>query len=274
MTFAAAVVQMTTTADRDANRRTAERLVREAASYGAQVVALPEMWSFIGNNVERLAMAQTLDGEIVQFGRGLAAELGITLFAGTFAERTADGSKVYNTGFVAGPTGDLLASYRKIHLFDINVPGLAQFAETDDVAPGEQAVVVKTSHGIFGLTTCYDLRFPALYQVLRDAGAEFVLVPSAFTKHTGKDHWEVLLRARAIEQQMYVLAPDQAGWHHRARQSHGHSMIIDPWGLVVARASDGEGIALAILDRDRVRSVRSQLPCGDHRRSFARPPSS
>ena len=274
MTFVAAVVQMTTTDDREANRRTAERLVREAASYGAEVIALPEMWPFIGNNVDRLARSQSLNGEIVQFGRGLAAELGVTLFAGTFAERTEDGSKVYNTGFVAGPTGDLLASYRKIHLFDIDVPGGAQFTETDDVAPGEQAVVVRTPHGVFGLTTCYDLRFPALYQSLRDAGAEFVLVPSAFTSHTGKDHWEVLLRARAIEQQMYVLAPDQVGWHNRSRQSHGHSMIVDPWGLVVARASDGEGIALATLDSDRVRSVRSQLPCREHRRSFAGPASS
>ncbi|MCO4772603.1 MAG: carbon-nitrogen hydrolase family protein [Deltaproteobacteria bacterium] len=269
--FVAAVLQMTTKADRDANRATAEGLVRRAAALGAQVVCLPEMWPFIGNNVDRLERAQTLEGPIVQWGRALAAELGITLFAGTFAERSEVPGKVHNTGIAFGPQGDLLASYRKIHLFDIDVPGGAQFTESDDIAGGAQAVVVDTVHGRFGMTTCYDLRFPPLYQALRDAGADYVLVPSAFTAHTGKDHWEVLLRARAIEQQVYVLAADQTGWHNSKRQSHGHSMIVDPWGLVVARASDGEAIALASIDPARVRTVRSQLPCGDHRRTFAKP---
>jgi predicted amidohydrolase len=269
--FVAAVVQMRTTADRDANRRSAERLIREAAAARADLIVLPEMWPFIGDNARRLAEAETLAGPTVGFVRNLAAELGVTLAGGTFAERSEDGSKVYNTGFVVGPAGELLASYRKIHLFDIDVPGGAQFQESADVAPGGEAVVVPTGLGVLGLSTCYDLRFPALYQALRDAGATVVLVPSAFTAHTGKDHWEVLLRARAIEQQVYVLAPDQAGWHNPKRQSHGHSMIVDPWGLVIARVSDGEGFAIARIEPARVASVRQQLPCGDHVRPFTRP---
>ena len=269
--FVAAVLQMTTTADKEANRSTATSLVRRAASLGAQVIALPEMWPFIGDNTRRLTESEGLDGDIVQWGRGLASELEVTLFAGTFAERSDVEGKVHNTGIAFGPGGDLLAHYRKIHLFDIDAPGGAQFTESDDVAPGDRAVVVDTPHGRFGMTTCYDLRFPALYQALRDAGADYILVPSAFTAHTGKDHWEVLLRARAIEQQVYVLAPDQAGWHNRVRQSHGHSMIVDPWGLVVARASDGEGIALATIDPARIERVRSQLPCAEHRRPWALP---
>jgi len=269
--FVAAVVQMTTTDDRMANRDTAERLVRRAADLGAQVVALPEMWPYIGRTADQAAHAQELDGPLVTGMRALAAELGITLFGGTFAETSAVPGKVHNTGFVAGPDGGLLASYRKIHLFDIDVPGGVTLRESDQFVAGDRAAVVDTAHGRFGLTTCYDLRFPALYEALRVAGATCVLVPSAFTAHTGKDHWEVLLRARAIEQQVYVLAPNQAGWHNAKRQSHGHSMIVDPWGHVVARAADGEGVALAVIEPARVERVRTHLPCGEHRRSFALP---
>lgn len=269
--FVAAVVQMTTTADRAANLATADRLVRRAAALGADVVAMPEMWPFIGSQAERLAHAEGLDGSVVRWARELAAELGITLFAGTFAERSEVPGKVHNTAVAVSPAGALLAHYRKIHLFDIDAPGGARITESDNFAPGDRAVVARTRHGVFGMTTCYDVRFPHLYRALRDAGADYVLVPSAFTAHTGKDHWEVLLRARAIEQQVYVLAPNQGGWHDRTRQSHGHSMIVDPWGLVVARASDGEGVALATIEPARVARVRSQLPCADHRRRFEEP---
>ncbi len=269
--FVAAVVQMTTTDDRAANRDTAERLVRRAAGLGAQVVALPEMWPYIGRTANQAENAETLDGPLVTAMRSLAEELGITLFGGTFAETSSVPGKVHNTAFVAGPDGALLASYRKIHLFDIDVPGGVTLKESDQFVAGDRAAVVSTEQGVFGLSTCYDLRFPALYEALRVAGATCVLVPSAFTAHTGKDHWEVLLRARAIEQQVYVLAPNQAGWHNPKRQSHGHSMIVDPWGHVVARASDGEGVALAVIEPGRVARVRTHLPCGEHRRPFADP---
>ena len=268
MTFVAAVAQMTTTNDRAANRATAEALVRRAAQRGAQVVTLPEMWPFIGNNVQRLRDAEGLDGPTVGLLSDLAQELGIWLFGGSFAERAPDGDRVYNTAVAHGPDGALVGVYRKIHLFDIDVPGGAQFVESDDVAPGDRAVIVDTPLGTFGMTTCYDLRFPHLYQQLRDAGVDFVTVPSAFTAHTGKAHWEVLLRARAIEQQMYVLAPDQAGRHNSVRESHGHSMIVDPWGLVVARCSDGTSVAMAEIDRERMLTIRRQLPCNGHRRAF------
>ncbi len=268
--FVAAVVQMTTTADRAANRASAEALTRRARKLGAHVVALPEMWPFIGNNVQRLAEAEDLDGPTVGFLSGLAKELGIWLFGGSFAEISEDPARVYNTAVAFAPDGDLVGVYRKIHLFDIDVPG-AQFVESDDVSAGDRAVLVPTPLGVFGMTTCYDLRFPALYQQLREAGADFVMVPSAFTSKTGKAHWEVLLRARAIEQQVYVLAPDQCGRHSRTRESHGHSMIVDPWGLVVARCSDGPGVALAQVEPDRTARIRRELPCGEHRRDFDPP---
>lgn len=269
--FVAAVAQMTTTADRAANTETAEALVRRAAGLGAQVVCLPEMWPFIGNNAVRLADAETVQGPTVGLLSRLARELGIWLFGGSFAERSPEPGKVYNTAVALGPDGGLVGVYRKIHLFDIDVPGGAQFVESDDVSAGDRAVVVPTPFGTFGMTTCYDLRFPLMYERLRAAGVDYVTVPSAFTAHTGKAHWEVLLRARAIEQQMYVLAPDQAGRHNSARESHGHSMIVDPWGLVVARCSDGPGVALAVIEPERVARVRQQLPCWSHRRDFVVP---
>ena len=269
--FLAAVAQMTSTDDRQANRVAAEELIRRAASMGAQLVVLPEMWPYIGDNRSRLADAEDLDGPSTRLIRELSAELRVTIFGGTIAERSEDGRGVHNTAIAAGPDGALLARYRKIHLFDVDIPGGAQFRESDDVTAGDRAVVCDTALGRVGMTTCYDLRFPLLYERLREAGCTMVTVPSAFTAHTGKDHWEVLLRARAIEQQVYVLAADQGGWHNRGRQSHGHSMIVDPWGLVVARASDGPGLALAPIDPQRLAQVRVQLPCGRHRRPFFGP---
>ncbi len=268
--FLAAVVQMTTTADVPANRAAAQALVRRAAGLGAAVVALPEMWPFIGNNQIRLKASESLDGPTVGLLSDLARELGIWLFGGSFAERSEDPDRVYNTAVAMGPDGALVGVYRKIHLFDIEVPGAA-FVESDDVLPGDQAVLVRTPLGTFGMSTCYDLRFPLLYEQLRQGGADYILVPSAFMAQTGKAHWEVLLRARAIEQQVYVLAPDQGGHHNRTRESHGHSMIVDPWGVVVARCPDGPGVALGQIDRERLALVRRQLPCGEHRRPFVPP---
>jgi predicted amidohydrolase len=266
-----AVVQMTTTDDRAANRACADRWIREAADRGAQVVCLPEMWAFIGSDAEKLKGAETLDGPTMTFARELAAELGIWLFPGSFAERGPEPGRVYNCAPAIDSAGEIRALYRKVHLFDIAIPGGAVFAESDTVAPGDRAVIVDTPFGRLGMTVCYDLRFPGLYTALRDGGADAVLVPAAFTAHTGKAHWEVLLRARAIEQQLWVLAPDQTGWHSSKRESHGHSVVIDPWGDVVARCSAGPGIALAWVDLDRVRTVREQLPCRSHRRDFQRP---
>jgi len=268
-----AVVQVTATEDRQKNLQIATELVRRSAGEGAEVVCLPEMWPFVGADSAKIAGAETLDGPSMTAMRELAADLGVWILPGSFAEVSDTPGRVYNTSPVYDPRGELRAVYRKLHLFDVDVPGGAVFKESDTVTAGEQAVVAETEVGRLGLSICYDLRFPALYQSLREGGAEVVLVPAAFTAHTGKAHWEVLLRARAIEQQVWIVAANQGGRHNPKRESHGHSMIIDPWGLVVARASDGPGIALANLDLAQVERVRREIPCGQHQRKWKGPGS-
>lgn len=257
-----AVVQVTATDDRAANLRIACELVRRAADQGAELVCLPEMWSFIGSDPDKVAGAETLEGPSMSAMQALASTLGVWLLPGSFAEISEVPGRVYNTSVVYDPEGEVRGVYRKIHLFDVDVPGGAVFKESDTGVAGREAVVVDTDAGRLGMSICYDLRFPALYQALRAGGAEVVVVPAAFTAHTGKDHWEVLLRARAIEQQVWVVAANQGGRHNSKWESHGHSMIIDPWGLVVARASDGPGLALAEVDLSRVEQVRREIPCG------------
>lgn len=266
-----AVVQVTATDDRSANLATACELVRRAAGQGAEVVCLPEMWPFVGSDADKVAGAETLEGPSMTAMRELAVELGVWVLPGSFAELSDVPGRVYNTSPVFDSSGALRGLYRKLHLFDVDIPGGAVFKESDTVTAGDRAVVVDTPLGKLGLTICYDLRFPGLYRALREGGAEIVLVPAAFTAHTGKDHWEVLLRARAIEQQVWVVAPNQGGRHNPKRESHGHSMLIDPWGLVVGRASDGPGVAVADIDLERLRRVRTELPCGRHRRGFEGP---
>lgn len=268
MRVVTAAVQLCSTSDRQGNREQAADWVAEAARRGASLVVLPEMWPFIGDEEEKIRGAETLDGPSLSAAAGWARAHRIWLHAGSVPERSPDPTRVWNTSVLFDSEGERRAVYRKIHLFDIDVPGGVTARESDTVAPGDQAVVADSPWGRLGLAICYDLRFPALFAALRDAGAEVIVLPSAFTAHTGKDHWEVLLRARAIEQQSWVVAPNHGGWHNRARQSHGHSMLIDPWGLVVARASDGPGLALAELDLARVRRVRAELPCTQHRRPF------
>lgn len=267
-TFVAAVVQVTATGDRAANLDSARSLVARAAQRGAQAVFLPEMWPFIGEEARKVGEAESLDGPTLTEAATWARTLGIWLFAGSVAERSEDPARVWNTSVVFDPAGARRAVYRKIHLFDIDVPGGVTARESDTVLPGGDCVVVETPWARVGLSICYDLRFPELFAAHRAAGATVLALPAAFTSHTGKDHWEVLLRARAIEQQCWVIAADQGGRHNTTRQSHGHSMIIDPWGHVVARVGDGPGYAVAEIDLQRVEDVRRQLPCGDHRRPF------
>ncbi|MEE2829367.1 MAG: carbon-nitrogen hydrolase family protein [Myxococcota bacterium] len=266
-----AVVQVTATDDRSANLRTTSDLVRRAAGEGAEVICLPEMWPFVGSDAEKLAGAESLDGPSMTAMRELALELGVWMLPGSFAEISEVPDRVYNTAPVYDPSGALVGVYRKLHLFDVDIPGGAVFQESDTVTPGDRAVVVDTPIGRLGLTVCYDLRFPALYEALREGGAEIVLVPAAFTAHTGQAHWEVLLRARAIEQQVWVVAPNQGGRHNAKRESYGHSMIVDPWGGVAARVPEGPGIALGDVDPARVHRLRRELPCGSHKRPFQGP---
>jgi predicted amidohydrolase len=264
----AAVVQMTSTADVERNLSAAVTLVREAASRGARLVGLPENFAFLRSEGEPVPEPQALDGAWVRRMSDLARELHITLLLGSLPEEIPGDSRVYNTSVLLGADGATLAVYRKIHLFDIDLPGMEPLKESKAVRPGEEAVVGQAPFGGIGMTICYDVRFPELYRALVRSGARVLAVPSAFTERTGKDHWEVLLRARAIENLAYVFAPAQVGHHGRGRSSHGHAMIVDPWGAVVAQVADGEGVALAELDFARQDRLRRELPALQHTRPF------
>ncbi len=262
----AAVVQMTSTDDVDANLARAADGIERAVAGGAELVALPENFPFMreeggGPN----PAAQTLDGAIVGFLRERARHHGVVIAGGTFPEAIPDDDRVYNTSVIVGAQGDLAAVYRKIHLFDVDLPG-ASLQESKGVAAGEDVVVAETQAGKLGLSVCYDLRFPELYRELVSLGAEILLVPSAFTVPTGSDHWHVLLRARAIENQAFVLAAAQYGVHSSRRRSYGRSLIVDPWGTVLAGVPDGGGVAWAELDASRLAEVRQRLPALRHRR--------
>lgn len=264
-----AVVQMTSTDDLASNVESAEALVREAAAGGAEFVALPEMFAFLRREGGEIPCVQDLDGEIVSTARGWARALGIRLLAGTFAERAPEEQeRVFNTSVLISPDGEIEGVYRKIHLFDIDLGSAdgGRYRESARIVPGEKVVVAETPFGGVGLSVCYDVRFPELYREMSGRGATFVTVPSAFTRETGKDHWEVLLRARAIENQVFVIAPAQCGRHSPDRSSHGRSLIVDPWGIVRAQLGDQPGIALAECDLDEQRRIRERLPALRHRR--------
>jgi predicted amidohydrolase len=266
--FLAAVVQMTSTADPEANWDQARRLVERVAGYGARLVATPENTNFLGPPAEKVRTAEPLDGPTGRRFAAPARRLGIHLLLGSFNEASDRPTHCHNTSVLFGPDGAVLAAYRKIHLFDVDLSEAVRCRESECVAPGERPVVVATPLGRLGLSICYDLRFGNLYRRLVTEGAEVLCVPAAFTLTTGRDHWEPLLRARAIETQSYVLAPAQYGRHDDPglRESYGHALIVDPWGHVIARASDGPGLALAEIDLDRVARVRRAMPVWAHSR--------
>jgi predicted amidohydrolase len=262
----AAVVQLNSQADVDANLARVEPLVARAAEGGAELVALPENFPFMRDEATGPhPAAQPLDGPIVGFLRAQARRHGIVLAGGTFPEAIPGDTRVYNTSVVVERDGAVAAVYRKIHLFDVELPGVS-LTESRGVAPGKEVVVADTSLGKLGLSVCYDVRFPELYRALGELGAQLLLVPSAFTVPTGRDHWEVLLRARAIENQCFVVAAAQVGRHGRTRETWGHSLVVDPWGRVLVEASDGEGVAFADLDAAELERVRERLPALRHRR--------
>lgn len=264
----AAVVQMNSTSNAEANWQQARKLVIQAAERGAQFVATPENTNYLGPHEAKVRRAESLEGKTCQQFSNLARELGIHLLLGSFNEKSEAPGRCFNTSVLFGPDGSQLAVYRKIHLFDVDVSPEVRFSESATVQGGSELVAVETEFGAIGLTVCYDLRFPGLYQRLRDLGSEILTVPSAFTLTTGKDHWHPLLRARAIETQCFVLAPAQYGKHddEGLRESYGHAMIVDPWGQIVAMVADGSGVALAEIDRGRLESVRASMPVIDHRR--------
>lgn len=263
-----AAIQMCSVPDREANLAAADRLVREAAAGGASLVLLPEKWPALGEGPDLHAAAEVLgDGPALAWARATARELGIDLVAGSISERVPGEAKLRNTSVHVGPDGEMRAAYRKLHLFDVEVGGRT-YRESDAEQAGEEIVVSRLADGTcVGLTVCYDLRFPELHRALAVRGARILLVPSAFTRATTRAHWEVLLRARAIENACFVVAANQAGEHVEGLVSGGRSMIVDPWGEVLAAAGEeGEAVVTADLDPARVDEVRSRIPVLDHRR--------
>jgi predicted amidohydrolase len=264
-----AAVQLNSNGDKARNLAAAEGLVRAAAADGAELVALPEKWNLLARGEEIAAGAEALDGPSLAAARRWARELGIHLLAGSIAERGADpGEKVFNTSVLIGPDGADLAAYRKIHMFDVEAGGVA-YRESDHEQPGEEIVSAALDGVEVGLTVCYDLRFPELFRILAVRGARLIAVPSAFTAATGRDHWEVLLRARAIENQAFLLAPNQVGDAPPHYSSYGRSAIVDPWGVVLATAPDEECFVAAELDLAAQERVREQLPSLANRRPRA-----
>ena len=256
-----AAVQLNSNGEKARNLAAAERLVRAAASDGAELVALPEKWNLLASGEELAAGAEALDGPSLEAARSWARELGIHLLAGSIVERGDEESsgKVFNTSVLIGADGEDLAAYRKIHMFDVEVGGVA-YRESEHEQAGEEIVSATVDGLEVGLTICYDLRFPELYRILAVRGARLIAVPSAFTAATGRDHWEVLLRARAIESQVFVIAPNQVGEAPPHYSSHGHSAIVDPWGTVLAEAGAGECFVAAELDLAAQERTREQLP--------------
>ncbi|MEZ5154617.1 MAG: carbon-nitrogen hydrolase family protein [Solirubrobacterales bacterium] len=264
----AAAIQMNSTADVDGNLAVAERLVRAAAADGADFVVLPEKWSALGPGDVLTELAEPLDGTVVSAARGWARELGIGLLAGSFGERLEEGDRIGNTSVLIDRDGEIEAVYRKIHMFDVEVGGVT-YRESEHELAGEEIVTAACGGLVVGMTICYDLRFPELYRILALRQATVVTVPSAFTAATGRDHWEVLVRARAIENQLFVVAADQSGRAEPEFDSWGHSMIVDPWGRVLDSIADGEGHAVADLDLGELDRIRERLPSLASRREGA-----
>jgi predicted amidohydrolase len=260
-----AVCQLNSRDDRSDNLRAARGLLERAAAAGADLAVLPEYVDYLGPGAGA-PKPEPIDGEFAAFFADAARELGIWVHAGSFHEAGPDPEHTYNTTLVFGRDGALAATYRKIHLYDVEIPGRVSYHESKSVAAGADLVTVPIEGVPVGLSICYDLRFPELYRSLAIGGAQVLVVPAAFMMHTGRDHWEVLLRARAIENQCFVLAAGQIGDHEPGRVCFGRSMVVDPWGTVLAQAPDVVGVTVAELDFERLAKVRAELPSLANRR--------
>ncbi len=264
----AAAIQMSSTPEKAENFETAEKLVREAVAAGAELVALPELWSCHGLERVYRDNAEPVPGPTTELLGELARELSVYVLGGSILEGEPGAERLFNTSTFFDPSGELVAVYRKIHLFDVKAPD-REYLESRIIAPGHDIVIAKAGAATLGLSVCYDLRFPELYRLLALRGAEILAVPAAFTLQTGKDHWELLLRARAVENQAYVVAPAQWGQKADGRWTYGRSMIVDPWGTVLATCPDRDGYALATLDLDYLDRFRTEFPALINRRPEA-----
>ncbi|MBI3785101.1 MAG: carbon-nitrogen hydrolase family protein [Deltaproteobacteria bacterium] len=261
--FIAAAVQVCAGSDKTVNLTKAEAFIEEAAMAGASLVVLPEVFAWRGPREEEASIAESIPGPISLRLAALAAKLRIHMVAGSILERN-DQPRPYNSSLLFDAQGAMLACYRKLHLFDVDIRGHISVRESDTRRPGNEVVVVETELGKIGLTICYDLRFPELYRRLTFSGAELVTIPAAFTFPTGAAHWEILVRARAIENQIYVVAPDQIGHSPSGIVDFGSSLIVDPWGTPLARAAEREGVIFAEIDREHQARIRRELPCLGH----------
>ncbi|HVU06019.1 MAG TPA: carbon-nitrogen hydrolase family protein [Polyangiaceae bacterium] len=264
-----AAVQMSSQDDLSANLAEARHRIEEARALGATLVVLPENFAYFGPEEGRRRIAEDVEaaeGPILRALSEAARELGVTVVGGGMPERSPDPERPFNTCVVVGPDGAVSARYRKIHLFDVDLADGTSLRESASTMPGDAPVVAGVGARRVGLSICYDLRFPELYRALVSEGADVLVVPAAFTVHTGKDHWHVLLRARAIESQAWVIAAAQWGKHPRGRTTYGHALVVDPWGTVVAEASDRPGVVVAELDAKHQHDIRAALPSLKHRR--------
>lgn len=255
-----AIVQMNSQDDKTANVSAAMAGIERAAGEGARLVSLPEVWTYLGPSEGNAAAAETIPGPLTDQLAATARDLDIYLHAGSIYERVEGESRIYNTTVVFDPQGELLGTYRKIHMFDVDLDEDTSYRESDTVAPGEDIVTVDVDGTIVGLAVCYDLRFPELFRILTLRGADVIMLPAAFTLATGRDHWEPLIRARAIENQVFMVAAGQVGQHPPGRWCYGRSLIVDPWGVPVSQASDAPMVIGATLDLAQLQRVRRQIP--------------
>jgi predicted amidohydrolase len=264
-----AIVQMNSQEDKGANIAAALDLIDRAAATGARLVALPEVWPYLGPDDVSRDQAETIPGPISEALSQRARRHGIYIHGGSIYEKRPGDPGMYNTTVVIDPTGEIIAHYSKIHMYDVVLDGIAEYQESATVTPGNETTITEIDGIPIGLTICYDLRFPELFRILALKGAQAIVLPAAFTLMTGKDHWETLIRARAIENELYMIAPAQWGTHRPGKWCYGRSMVVDPWGTVVTTAPDGVGIAYATVDPSRVASVRRQIPSLANRRPEA-----
>ena len=266
MSLRIAACQMNSRGDKDANLAIAERLIDEAARQGAQMVGLPELFNLLADDETMVAGAEDEKGPTSQFLRAKARQHNLYLHGGSIPTIIPGSERIGNTTLVFDSAGELIVRYQKIHLFDIHIAGQNSYKESARVAPGDAMVTFETDQGNFGLTICYDIRFPELYRALTLAGARVIFHPAAFTLYTGKDHWETLIRARAIENQVYMVSPAQIGSHGNGKQCFGNTMIVDPWGTVLARAPERECVVVAEVDYVAQDKIRTELPSLKNRR--------
>jgi deaminated glutathione amidase len=266
--YLAAAIQMTSKPDLEKNLVEAEELIELATRQGAELVSLPENFAFLGKEADKVAQAQEIAVQSEKFLKKMAQRFQITILGGGFPVPVADNpSKAYNTAILVAPDGQEIFRYQKVHLFDVNVPDGNTYQESSTVMAGQDLPTIYNSDslGKLGLSICYDVRFPEFYRYLSNQGADVLFIPAAFTAYTGKDHWKILLQARAIENTCYVIAPAQTGNHYERRYTHGHAMIIDPWGVILADAGDQPGVAVAEINPNRLQQVRRQMPSLQHR---------